>query len=363
MRRLQVALFVIYLLTLGSVVNARTEVITASNIGDLKSVFTIEFADLQSARIENGWFALSPDGEYMATISRNNEVIVWNGLGQMVDSYGIQTEDGLTSTVLDAAFHTEPGLLVSAHAAGDAFYVAYRYPEAHFMEYYRFESTDVPLRIWPGDDILSAWLEIAPNDSLKSRYVLRLNPLPLDRIRINEVLDEREFYELPSGPENDPDSYLRIGRIDPPYAITVTQDFQVKRWNLETGEVAASAQLDALPGAGHLTPDGRYFAWRDGESKGLHLLDFETRKDIWIAPLDGTYIPFLLLDITGSVIIGIDVGSEPVVVAWDVATGQQHDLGLYRDCNRQPDMVRLSQDGSTLVIGCDIGLDIWRVTS
>ncbi len=363
MRRLQVVLYVIYLLTLGSVVNARTEVITASNIGALKSVLTIEFADLQSARIENGWFALSPDGEHMATISRNNEVIVWNAAGQVVDSYTIQTEDGLASTVLDAAFHTEQGILASVHAAGNAFYVVYRYPEAHFMEYYRFESTDVPLRIWRGDDILSVWLEVAPNDSLKSRYVLRLNPLPLNRIRINEMLNEQERAEIPSGPENDSESFLRIGRIDPPYAITVTQDFLVKRWNLETGEVTATAQLDMLPGAGQLTPDGHYFAWRDGESKGLHQLDFETGKDQRVAPLDGTYIPFLLQSITGDVMIGVHVGLEPIVVAWDVVSGQQYDLGEYRSCKRQPDLVRLSQDGTTLVIGCDSGLDIWRVTS
>lgn len=363
MRRLQIALFVIYFLISGSVVNARTEVITASNIASLKSVLTIEFADLQSMHIENGWFALSPDGEYMATMSRDNQIVVWNASGQVIDSYAIQTEDDLTATVLDAAFNTEHGLLTSAHAAGDAFYVVYRYPEAQFMEYYRFESNDVPLRIWRGEDTLRAWLEVAPYDSSKTRYVLRLNPLPLDRIRLNEVPNTDELAELPSGPENDPDSFLRIGRIDPPYAITVTQDFLVKRWNLETGEVTASAQVDALPGAGHLTPNGRYFVWRDGESQGLHLLDFETGKDQTVAPLAGTYIPFLLLDITGSVIIGVDVGSAPVVTVWDVATGQHRDLDQYRDCNRQPDMARLSLDGTTLVIGCDAGLDIWRVVS
>jgi hypothetical protein len=59
----------------------------------------------------------------------------------------------------------------------------------------------------------------------------------------------------------------------------------------------------------------------------------------------------------------VDVDDEPVVVAWDVATGQQYHLGTYRQCNRPPDMARLSEDGTTLVIACDTGLDIWRVTN
>jgi WD40 repeat protein len=363
MRWLWFVFSAICLSSLGHAGIAESDLITASNIDALKSVLTVEFADLQAARIENGWFALSPGGEYIATISRNNKLIVWNALGQIVDSYAIQAEDGLTTTVMDAAFHAEPGMLASTHTAGNSFYVVYRYLESHFMEYYRFESTDVPLRIWKGGDVLSVWLEVAPNDSFRRRYVLRLNPFPLDRIRINEVLGEQEYIELPSGPENDPDSFLRIGRIDPPHAITVTRDFLIKRWNLETGEVTASAQLKVLPGAGHLTPDGRYFAWRDGDSTALYRLDFETGENQLVAPLNSTYLPFLLLNITGDVIIGVNAGLQPIVVAWNVATGLRHDLGNYRSCRRQPDMARLSQDGTTLVVGCDSGLDIWRVTT
>ena len=167
--------------------------------------------------------------------------------------------------------------------------------------------------------------------------------------------------ELPSGPENDPDSFMRIGRIDPPLAITATKDALLKRWNLETGEVTASVQLDSLPAAGQVNADGSYFAWVDQKFEALHLLNFESKVDLVIAPLGGTYIPFLLLSAKADVIIGVNVGLEPDVVAWDIATGERIDLGNYRACNRQPDMVRLSKDGSTLVIGCDTGLDIWRV--
>jgi hypothetical protein len=137
----------------------------------------------------------------------------------------------------------------------------------------------------------------------------------------------------------------------------------VKRWNLETGKVTASAKVDALPGAGQVNADGRYFGWRDGDSKALHLLDFEMGNDRVVAQINGNYIPFLLLASGADVIIGVNMGLTPTVTAWDVVSGRHLDLGEYRQCDRQPDMVRLSGDGTTLVIGCNTGLDIWRVAS
>lgn len=174
-------------------------------------------------------------------------------------------------------------------------------------------------------------------------------------------MNSAEFRELDSGPENDPDAFFRIGRMRLPYAITATQDFFIKRWNLETDEVTATAQLDGLPGVGQITPDGRYFAWRDDDAKAIHLLDFDIGLDKVIAPLNGSYIPYLLLNSSASVIIGVNVDLKPVVVAWNVVTGERIELGEYRSCDRQPDMVRLSVDDTTLVIGCDAGMDIWRV--
>jgi hypothetical protein len=156
----------------------------------------------------------------------------------------------------------------------------------------------------------------------------------------------------------------------------------LKWWNLEWGEevntfpprggvVLRTHELDSLPGMGAINmfgvaddpPTTSHFAWRDGASSELHLLDFQTGEDQVVASLGGTYIPFLLLTVGADVIIGVNVGDQPNVVAWDVGTGEHLDLGEYRSCNRQPDMVRLSRDGSTLVIGCDTGLDIWRIES
>lgn len=366
MKKRYIVLLSLALLSFGrlSVAQDTWPVITAENSRRLGSVAHINFAEhsADAGKIENGWFALSPDGNRMTVINRDNQLVVWDERGRVIDRYAIPGSDGLPTTVLDAAFSADGSVLVSAHAEGGAFYVAYGYVGAGQAEYFRFPTSDVPLRIWAdANSWQTTWLEVAPADGLKGRYVLQVNPRVMNRFRVNEVLSADEIMELPSGPENDPEAFLRIGRIEPPFAITVTQEFLVNRWNLETGEVTATTQLDALPGAGQLTPDGRLFGWRDGESQALHLLDFESGTDHVIAPLQGTYIPFLLLNVTGDVIIGVNVGLEPIVVTWNVATGERIDLGEYRSCARQPDMVRLSRDGAALVIGCDSGLDVWRV--
>lgn len=334
--------------------------LSADNISQFRSVKHIEFAAQGGAagQVENGWFALSPDGSFIAAMNREGDIVIWDDSGVVIDRFALPGTDGLPATVLDIAFRQNQPAVVSAHAEGGAYFVAYRDVVAHTLDYFRFDTPDVPLRIWDSGD---TWLEVSPADYLRGRYVQRITPPLSVSPRLNAVLSASDVYELPSGPENDTEAFLRIGRIEAPYALTITQDFLIKRWNMETGEVSATAQLDAMPGAGQLTPDGRYFAWRDGDSKALHLLDFDSGIDKQIDALNGRYIPFLLLNSSASVIIGVNIGLQPIVVAWDTLTGRQIDLGEYRFCNRQPDMVRLSLDSQMMIIGCDTGFDIWRV--
>jgi hypothetical protein len=337
-------------------------VISAGNINHLNSVQHIDFAKLptEAGKVENGWFVISGNGEHIALINRQNHVTVLSEAAQVIDSYAVEGGDSIPNTILDAAFNANGDGLTSVHIEGGAYYVVYRSPEAHFMEYFQFRNPDNPLRVWWRD---SVYLEVSPFETTQPRYVLQLKPTVLNRIRQNEILDSSEYTSIPSGPESDPDAFLRIGRIDPPLAVTVSKSGQVKRWNLETGKVTASAKVNALPGAGQVNADGRYFAWRDGDSKALHLLDFETGNDRVVAQINGNYIPFLLLASGADVIIGVNMRLTPTVTAWDVVSGRQIELGEYRQCDRQPDMVRLSGDGATLVIGCNTGLDIWRVAS
>lgn len=352
----------ITLLLADPLVQAQEEkaVITVDNVRQLQSFRQVEFANLPegAGEVVNGWFVLSEDGNRLASVNRQNSLLVWNEQGDLLDSYSIEGADSLPNTVLDAVFSPDNQQIVSVHAEGGAYYVAYRSLDEKSTTYFQFRTADLPLRIWLNETV---WLEVMMPSTAAEPYVVNLLPRLSSEPLFNKELTDDEQIRLLSGPENDPDSFLRVGRIDPPLAITVTRENLVKRWNLQTGDVTDTVQLEMLPGAGQVNAAGTHFAWRDGESEALHLLDFETGEDRIVAQLEGQYIPFLFLSPAADVIIGVNVALEPVVVAWNTATGERSELGEYRSCNRQPDMVRLSQDGTTLVIGCDTGLDIWRI--
>jgi hypothetical protein len=328
-------------------------IITARNIRQLRSVLHVDSGSW-IPKVERGWFTLSLTGDLIAVVDRGERVITVDANnGKPLNSYSVVGQDGLPATFLDAAFSADSQFLTSVHVDGVSYYVAYRPLDAETPTVARVLSSDVPLRVWANQHV---WLEMIGSSASSEHYILQTE-YPAD----GNIVDVADWSKLPSGPENDPDSFLRVGRIAPPVAITETQDFLVKRWNLQTGEVAATSQIDSLIGAGQVSADGNYLAWIDQGFEAVHLLNFETGEDRVVAPLNGTYIPFLLLTSEADVIIGVNVALEPSVVAWDTATGEQIRLGDYRSCNRQPDMVRLSRDGTTLVVGCDTGLDIWRI--
>ena len=227
------------------------------------------------------------------------------------------------------------------------------YGEGFLDSYGMGVSPDSPISIW--EDFTTSlpphyWLEVIPFDSAEDSYVIRLTYTEPD-----------EIVKLPYAPATDSDAFVRIGRIPPPFAVTSSQEGVVKLWNLQTGEVTATAKVDSLPVFGQINASGSHLAWRNPDSQELHLLNFETGEDKLVANLDGEYIQFMFLTLDADVIIGVNVDFQPAVVAWDVASGQRYELGEYRECSRVPDMARLSKDGTTLVIGCDTGLDIWRI--
>jgi hypothetical protein len=133
---------------------------------------------------------------------------------------------------------------------------------------------------------------------------------------------------------------------------------------LETGETLY--EVDNGTGQpsvfGAINNPPTHLVWRDNANESLYLLNFETGENQLIDELNGDYAQWFFLGHDASVILAVNLGFEPNIVAWDVATGERTVLGEYRPCNRpQPDMARLSADGTTLVIGCDTGLDIWRI--
>jgi hypothetical protein len=338
------------------------EIIRAQNIAGLRSFSRIDFDKFPSdiGAMDLGWFALSQTGDRLAVRDPNNQLVILDRRGRIIDRYAVPGRDYFPSTVVDATFNEAGNVLVSVHLDGVGYNVAYRHIENQTIQYFRFDTRDYPLRIWI-DRPSRLWLEVSPADASEQRKVIHLPTDIGERFQSGDTVPEEAMTTLPSGPENDPDAFLRIGRIQAPLALTTTQNGLLSRWNLETGQVTATAQLDILPGLGQVNATAQYFGWRDAQSTALYLLDFETGENWLVAPLLGRYVPFLVVTRNGDVIIGVNIDSESVVVAWDAVTGQRHELGEYRPCNRQPDMVRLSQDGTTLVIGCDTGLDIWQI--
>lgn len=170
------------------------------------------------------------------------------------------------------------------------------------------------------------------------------------------------FEQQPYAPAEDAEAFIRIGRIEPPHVVTSSPEGAVKLWHLQGGELLAEAQVENGPVVfGQINTAATHLAWRGPDEYTLNLLNFETGKNQLVADLDGAYAQFYLVSRDADVIFLVHVDDEPVVVAYDEATGDRYDLGRFRQCNREPDMARLSENGTALVIGCDTGLDIWQV--
>lgn len=356
-----VSLLLALLVIGGAAARETPAVINADNVLRLQSVARVDFADLpdEAGTVTSGWFAVSADGERYALLNREGRTVFWSRQTAYEAVAGASCGDE-PGAFVDGSFHPEQKAVFSAvYMMGSGSYIGVF---THADVSLACGLPDVPLRVWLQDSEI--WAEMLSQGAARSfadsPYIMRL---PLETTPA--LLHGWPPDVFPSGPENDPDSFFRVGRIEPPLAITATREGLVKRWNLETGDMTAAAQLDTLPGIGQVNyggeDEGRYFVWVGGEGSALNLLDFETGENRRAADLDGASVLFLWLASGADVALGVHIGQEPVVTAWDMASGIRYDLGAYHDCSRPPDMVRLSRDGTTLVIGCDTGLSIWRV--
>jgi WD40 repeat protein len=343
---------IILIVSLSILAQTDTPVIDSENIDRLQSVRQIDFADLPNdAVVDSGWFTLSPDGLYFAVVRRDGGLVVYDSMeGEIADTFTVTGENGQPATVLDARFDNTGERIVTINTDGEAFYVVV-HPIGDETIRYEFPAEyGMPVRVWFDDTDENVWLETMSADG--SQYEIVNFPL----------IEDGEVMSLPSAPEEDEESFVRIGRIPAPFAITSTQEGIVKLWDLETGEITHEVDLEAVPVFGRVNETtGEQLAWRDPESQSLNVLDFETGENTLVAELSGDYIQALMLTPLADVVLAVHIGDEPVVAAWDVETGDEIALGEYRECGRVPDMVQLSVDGTTLVIGCDAGVEVWQI--
>ena len=334
-------------------------VITAENIEQLASVSVIRFDNLpeRAGEIINGRVYISDNGDLLAVVNRDGQAVLLDDGGSVLAVADvILTKDGFPATFIDGVFADDGALFASIHTAGDRYFVSFvtLQGEVRMIE---VQSANKPVAIWLDGEV--AWLEVVPIDPNTDPYLVQV-PLPESQALVGAV-SEAALTILPFAPADDADIAARIGRLPPPLAITVTESVQVKRWNLQTGALTSVIEVAEIPIYGHATADGDWLLWRDSASSALHLLNFSSGDDRVVAELNAVYIPFLFLAPAADVAIGVYENDSSSVIAWDMRSGKRHELGLFRHCQRPPDMVRLSLDGTTLVIGCDTGLDVWRV--
>lgn len=327
--------------------------ITAANSHRLRSVAQINFDTMSEkfGTFSTGWFALSKNGERLAvTNAEGNFVTV--GLDGTTDIIPpVIGDDNLPARPIDAIVSSDTVENdIFLYGDGTRYYVVY--PSNLLL---RVESEKVPQTLWQDQAFL--YLELMPASILQ---------LPQHIQTISPSLDanESDYPQIAYAPAADSDAVVRIGRIEPPYVVTSSTNGVIKLWNIARGELLVEVQNGTGKASvfGNINHAASHLVWRDEQSESLYLLNFQTGENRKIANLNGEYVQWFFLSDDASVILGVNIDFEPVIVAWDTKTGEKTVLGEYRECNRpQPDMARLSQDGSTLVIGCDTGLDMWRV--
>lgn len=326
-------------------------VINADNIAQLQSVQQIDF-DAASCEITSGWFQMNAIGTRYAVLDTRRHIHLWDATGDLLLAPSADDCDTLRDTA-DVTFGADDTLYTTLQSL-EAVTVTATAPDADTL------SSDALITLedvsgsvinsWVADDTSMLWLEFVADETT-------LLPLTLDdAVTVGD--------SLAYAPASDENAVVRIGRIPPPYVVTSSLTGEVKLWDMSSGEVLHTVDNGTGEPSvfGNINRDATHLVWRDNANETLYLLDFVTGENRAIDSLDGEYAQWYFLTNDASAIIAVNIGFEPVVVAWDVETGERTVLGEYRACERpQPDMARLSADGTTLVIGCDSGLDIWRI--
>jgi hypothetical protein len=333
------------------------EVITAANVSRVQSVAQIDFADID-AEFDTGMFWMNDTGSRIVWGTNRGYTM---GLDDLTDLSAPPDEsDETISNLIAVAFDMDEDLVFHLYQIDGVTHLS---GTVAALEGSTIDFEGIPLDLW-SDERHGLLVESINEEGLPVFFEYSVAyPVPV----VQEYITEQ--YTIPLAP----DDVVRIGRVPLPYIVTSTLNGTVRVYAVDNPfgqpphlihEVDNGTGQPSVFGAINIIPNDwpTHLVWRDNASESLYLLNFETGENRLIAELNGDYAQWFFLGHDADVILAVNLGFEPNIVAWDVATGERTVLGEYRQCNRpQPDMARLSADGTTLVIGCDTGLDIWRI--
>ena len=319
--------------------------ISAANLPRLSSVARIDFAALD-LDIEIGWFAANRDA---------SEFLVFDDAGKifMVDESSVRRSWAYVSDTAEQVFTFIDALLMD-----DAPLVLYAVDRKFFVNRHSLDERFTPVAMFPGAE--NGEFVIESLDEEGNTWFL-----------LYRIVSDAPYLELMDTavyPTNDNTGpAVRIGRVGFPIVITsslVDHGLSIYRYP-DSFTVESSRQFrvehgPAVFGAVN-RPATSHIGWSDPGRTHLSILDLQARESRFVADLSGAYAQYLLLSNDASSALAVNLDFQPLVVAWDVETGAKHQLGMYRKCNRIPDNVDPSPDGSALIIGCDTGLDVWRI--
>lgn len=325
------------------------EPISTDTINQLESVAQLDFSGLAGLSPASGIFVMDRSAERIISFANAegsaplSTAVIWDGVKGEIEKTIIIGENAY-DRYLDAAgetlFIAQKGRLVALDLASE---------------------TQTTRLSAPGETFVEVWQTLAGVVCGETAPTIEGEAF---------ILCEDGRAPLPLF-EGSVASYARIGRVPAPLAVVSTDEFITSRWNLASNTQSATISLPELAAFGAVNIDGHpdapgsasHLAWRDPRSENLYLLNFGTGENRRISGLDGSYIAHMQLSARADIIFGIDPMSERGAIwVWLSESGEKQTLGSLRPCDRpQPDLALLSYDSSALVIGCDLGLEIWRI--
>ena len=318
--------------------------ISAENLARLRPNARIDFANFPG-ELQIGWFETNVDASEFLVFDRAGQLYRVSAAGIELSWTYVEPGSGQLFSLIDVAYiDDEPQVL-------------YRLDDSYTIN-------EQPLGAGYEPVALSAYggsLYIEALDSDRQTIFRRYD--------LGQTGGAWQFAGESPLPAADPQTaVVRIGRIDFPIVLySSLQDSALSLYRYREALASATRQdyslqhgpavFGAVNGAA-----GSHFAFSDPYSARLNLLDLASGESRVVAEIGGAYAQFHLLTSDASAILIVNLDFRPEVFAWYTETGQRFDLGPYRSCGRIPDKVALSADGRALIIGCDTGLDIWRVS-